>query len=70
MKQVIGTMTEEIDSELRVSRFGKLQLWVKLRCQNWDTNTGQNDGTVYEEWHRASRAEASEFARRYNRGEL
>lgn len=52
MAQVIDTMYKEyIGWGYRKVRFSnKYIIQICIRCQDWDTNTGMNDGPEYEKW--------------------
>ena len=56
MKQAIDSGTIVTDSEFRKGVFG-LQFWLEEECQNWDTNTGREDGKMYRRWRKATKRE-------------
>lgn len=63
MSQVIGVFASQIGCELRMGPLGGLHLWIKEKCQPWDTNTGQDDGPEYSRWRKAYKEEVRDFLR-------
>ena len=62
MSRVIGTQViEKKGYRFKSGMFGKQILQVGSLCQDWDTNSGQNDGPQYVSWNNADRYEAEEF---------
>ena len=61
--KVIQIEETVLQYELRQTRFNKLKLWVKVKCNPWDTNSGR-DLLPYEIWRKANKNEVLEYLRR------
>lgn len=65
MAEVIGTLavTNKLGHRFRANIFGKQILQVGTLVQDWDTNTGRDDGPEYVNWRDANRYEAESLVR-------
>ena len=63
-KPVIGTIvTGVVGFRFRQNFFGRQILQIGETCQNWDTNTGYEDGQTYTRWRDATREEADDLVK-------
>ena len=62
--EVIAVEEKIIKYEQRITVFNSLKLWVLVKCEPWDTNTGMS-GRIYEKWRKATRNEVLDFLRKY-----
>ena len=62
MSLVLGTNTlEKVGYRFINGLFGTQVLQVGFKRQDWDTNSGLNEGPPYTEWRDADRYEAEAF---------
>ena len=58
--QVISTDETIIAYEYRRTIFSNLKLWVNVKCEPWDTNTGLSE-RAYTKWRKASKIEVLDY---------
>ena len=62
MNIVTGTSTlQKVGYRFRSGLFGKQILQIGTLCQDWDTNSGMDEGPSYVSWKDADRYEADEI---------
>lgn len=69
MAPVIGTRTvKSAKKRYRFTRsfFGKQYLQVGVTVQDWDTNSGRDEGPEYVIWHNADQLDVIRFFNLYN----
>ena len=54
--EVLDTLVVEKNVDVRFSRgfFGVIKVEMADTVQNWDTNTGKDDGKPYKKWRKAT----------------